>query len=498
MMILENKIGHAISKIERLLIKKKIYSNNDTYIFEGKYYGKNCIIKRISLDLTFGIKSKVLREITFLKNVQHPNIVKLYDVIQDDEFIYIILEKGVCDICLLDRTSLINNSVLDNVITALKYMEIHGYIHGDLSFRNIIMFENFGKICFKLIDFGSSTKIYRLSAIKKPTFYISPIEILECEKANIILQENSKINPEKIDSWAFGCLSYYVNTGDIVTTQNIYDVIDKINLINTDIKQLLSIDVNDRITIGEYYDFTDYYNPSNVTKKIKSLELFKKSVNNSVGSVKNLLLESFLQLDIINLISIENIFLTFELLNKIKYNSIDDYITKGFILFQLTTKLITLKDFKSLDILQIINKNITIKIKSTDDFNNITLDILNSLNWDIDIQTQISLVINLGKEFRLKYILISLAIISDDKLNVFSNDFLHEMILLLIRYIEGDINCIASYNNPFLASTTIRLIINSINKINSTKENNLYKLIKIYFKNNNSDDFLNYFSKINL
>ena len=36
---------------------------------------------------------KFQREITILKKADHPNIIKLYDVYEDDRFLYLVMEK---------------------------------------------------------------------------------------------------------------------------------------------------------------------------------------------------------------------------------------------------------------------------------------------------------------------------------------------------------------------------------------------------------------------
>ena len=146
--------------------------DSDTVIYEGKYYSNECVIKIVKNDSKVGIKSKVIREISFLRKIKHKFLIKLYDVFYDTDYIYIIMEKGEIDVLNIKHAEInanvLDNVLLDNVLLALKFIEQNRYIHGDLNFSNIIMLEDSKKEkIFKLIDFGSSTRIYRINAIKK-------------------------------------------------------------------------------------------------------------------------------------------------------------------------------------------------------------------------------------------------------------------------------------------------------------------------------------------
>lgn len=481
----------------RLIIGKKIYYNHDTYVFNGTYYGKECIIKRMEIDKKVGIKSKTLREISFLKKIQHECIVKLYGVMYDDEYIYIILEKGLSNICCILHEDLVKYTVLDNILKALKYIEDNDYIHGDLNFRNIVMFENSkNDIIFKLIDFGSATKAYRISAIKKPACYVSPIEILDCCKKEINIHDNANIIPEKIDSWGFGCLSYYVTTGKLVSNKNIYEVIEDVNFYNTNIKHLLNSDTQSRFTIGTYYK-ENYKICKTHDGDHTCIELFKKKFKfdfceNSYAEI----LEDLLRLDILNNIPVENIFMTFKLIDKIGYKNKEEYICNCYLLFYVTTKLVCMKDFNVTDIMALINLKLKVqKIKSLKQFHSNVINILCVLDWNIDVDTQISFLSNIDKSIRTKYILINLAILSDYNLTIFSDKFLYEIVLMMLELENGNTQLLKTYDNHFLITATIKMIINSLKKIKNN-DSSLNKMIQLYFKSVGNLNYVGWIEKI--
>lgn len=475
---------------------------SDTCIYIGKYNDKDCIIKRIELDYKIGIKSKVIREISFLKKIRHKNIVKLYNVLYDDDFIYIVLEKGLEDVYSMPHNDIKQYNILDDVLIALKHIEEKKYIHGDLNFENIVMFKKTEtQKIFKLIDFGSTTKIYRKSAIRTPTYYISPIEILECFKKKISIRDNTNIDPEKIDSWAYGCLSYYVTTGNIIINSNIYNTIEEINYANTDIKYLLSSDVKSRYTIKQYYEKKKLKNVSNKKKnnvnkldeKVnkysdKTRTLFcKKKMQLSKLKIKNELFKDFLILDVFNNISVENIFITFKLIEKIKYDEDDQYIIFCYILFCVSTKLISVIEFSLDEIIKIINlklKNANNKILSLIHFNNLTFNILSQLNWNIDVDTHFSMSFDCFGKCNTKYLIIALILnynINDT--TVCSEKKLHNYILTLLELLNTE-------NNELLIDNKIMIkyLIKSLEKIKLNEE--FYDCLKLFTEKINEKNYL--------
>ena len=104
-----------------------------------------------------------MREIKLLKELNHPNIVKLYDVFHLKGRLYYALEFG--PINLKDLTIKAQNVILEEkhikciikqVIEGISYLHSNWIIHRDFKSENIIINES-GII--KLIDFNSA-KIY--------------------------------------------------------------------------------------------------------------------------------------------------------------------------------------------------------------------------------------------------------------------------------------------------------------------------------------------------
>lgn len=109
-------------------------------------------------------KKSVRREIRILQMLNHPNIVKIYDVVETNNHLNIVMEY-------LDGTSLgsflkaqhgtripekICKKIFKELTKALRYMHSLKIAHRDIKLENIILDDNFSP---KFIDFGFSTCI---------------------------------------------------------------------------------------------------------------------------------------------------------------------------------------------------------------------------------------------------------------------------------------------------------------------------------------------------
>lgn len=98
-----------------------------------------------------------------MKLVQHPNVVRLYEVIDTQTKLYLILELGdggdLYDYIMKHDTGLseqLAREYFRQIVKAIKYCHQLHVVHRDLKPENVVFFEKLGMV--KLTDFGFSNK----------------------------------------------------------------------------------------------------------------------------------------------------------------------------------------------------------------------------------------------------------------------------------------------------------------------------------------------------
>ena len=149
---------------------------------------------------------RVETEISLLKIVRHKNIIKLYEVIETPQKIYLIMEycEGgelfdyiVKKQHLTERQSCI---FFHDIIDALEYLHSLYIVHRDLKPENLLLDINNKKLSLKLIDFGISNKYTMDSLLTTPcgTASYAPPEMHKGEKYYGLLT----------DIWSAGVVLY--------------------------------------------------------------------------------------------------------------------------------------------------------------------------------------------------------------------------------------------------------------------------------------------------
>ncbi|XP_016351643.1 cyclin-dependent kinase 2-like [Sinocyclocheilus anshuiensis] len=129
------------------------------YKAKNKITGETVALKKIRLDTeTEGVPSTAIREISLLKELNHPNIVKLRDVIHTENKLYLVFEflhqdlKRFMDSSSVAGISLpLVKSYLFQLLQGLAFCHSHRVLHRDLKPQNLLINAQ-GEI--KLADFG--------------------------------------------------------------------------------------------------------------------------------------------------------------------------------------------------------------------------------------------------------------------------------------------------------------------------------------------------------
>lgn len=101
-----------------------------------------------------------------MKVCQHHNIIKLFDVFENADYLYIVMEyvKGSDMFDYLEKREfkipeLRAQDMAKSIALAIKYFHELGIIHRDIKLENILMSDNQDTASPKLSDFGLSAMI---------------------------------------------------------------------------------------------------------------------------------------------------------------------------------------------------------------------------------------------------------------------------------------------------------------------------------------------------
>ncbi|KAI5967357.1 hypothetical protein CANMA_003177 [Candida margitis] len=255
--------------------------------------------------------TKIKKEIRILKQCNHPNVVKLYSVIDDTHFDKILLILEYCKYGEIDwkhynhyyekytthkhRLALNLNKILRDIVNGLEYLHSYKHIiHRDLKPSNLLI-DEFNNI--KISDFGVSLILENsiqdakelANTMGTPAFYAPELCQFVKNRFSMITNEDHQLNKVKIDYridiWSLGitlyCLMFNnlpfngINEFDIC--KNIVDSelkfpqikhtskvtesdLEELKLVKDLIKQLLHKDPNKRISLHgvKHHKFTTF------------------------------------------------------------------------------------------------------------------------------------------------------------------------------------------------------------------------------------------------
>jgi len=155
-----SQTGH---KLEDFVKIEKIGEGTYGVVFKGKNTktGEIVAMKKIRLESEDeGVPSTAIREISLLKELQHPNIVCLMDVLMQEAKLYLIFEYLTMDLKKYMDTNIPKDGQMDAKLTkSYTYQLLQGMLfchqrrvlHRDMKPQNLLIDKNG---CIKIADFG--------------------------------------------------------------------------------------------------------------------------------------------------------------------------------------------------------------------------------------------------------------------------------------------------------------------------------------------------------
>lgn len=184
----------------------------------GKYGVVRKATSKLSPDFTVAIKTidlenltsnyhSCISEVMTLKKVDHPNIVKIYEIFKDERNLYIVMEywegKELFDFVVENRKveEKTASGIIKQLLKVIKYLNSLNLCHRDIKPENILIDPT--NNCIKLIDFGLSTYFSEVEQLKTrlgTPYYVAP---------EVLMGDYSK----ECDIWSIGVITHILLTG---------------------------------------------------------------------------------------------------------------------------------------------------------------------------------------------------------------------------------------------------------------------------------------------
>ena len=152
-------------------------------------------------------------EIDILKISQHPNIIKIYDVFDTADYIYIIMEycNGGDLLSYIEKTNYKlpeprTCEIIHKLSMAIYYLHSYGIIHRDLKPENILMTDDSKTADIRLLDFGLSKIVgsnQKCTESYGTLCFVAP-EVLKNEPYD-----------KSVDLWSIGIITYFLLCGNL-------------------------------------------------------------------------------------------------------------------------------------------------------------------------------------------------------------------------------------------------------------------------------------------
>mmetsp|Transcript_36355 Transcript_36355/g.47961 ORF Transcript_36355/g.47961 Transcript_36355/m.47961 type:complete len:476 (+) Transcript_36355:61-1488(+) len=156
-------------------------------------------------------QAELQTEAKILASLQHKSIVKLFEVFQFSNVVYMVqehLQGGELFDQLVRKTRFSEDKakpIIRNIASALAYCHRSGIVHRDVKPENVLFISNEEESSVKLVDFGFSTYLpcseEKLTLFCGTPMYVAP-EVIQGEGYM-----------EEVDNWSLGVMMYIMLAG---------------------------------------------------------------------------------------------------------------------------------------------------------------------------------------------------------------------------------------------------------------------------------------------
>ena len=171
-----------------------------------EYYAIKSIPKKNLTEKDF---TNLIKEVSIISGLSHPNIIKFYETYHDEHFFHLVMElcEGKDSYVQIVKEEKCNEKKVVNLIAkvllAIAHCHSRGITHRDLKPENILFENNSPDAEIKIIDFGLSRKYskdVKLHSVLGTPYYVAP-EVLKGSY------------DQKCDIWSIGAMTYLLLCG---------------------------------------------------------------------------------------------------------------------------------------------------------------------------------------------------------------------------------------------------------------------------------------------
>jgi serine/threonine-protein kinase 11 len=267
--------AHRLKKVNSYRLCAKIGSGSSAVVYLGidDRSGQKYAIKRIrlrELARTSAGVAQLEREVRLIKLFDHPNILKISEVlhIPTTEEVYLVLEYAENGSLggFVEREQQLSHaaifSIVKQTLEALKHLHDSGYVHQDIKPCNILLDGN-GRV--KLADFGIGHSFTSAAMVVGSPAYQAP-EALDDQNSSDddSVSDSSAEGPQKEDIWALGVTLYQLLFSKLpFVGENLYEIVNLIRGSELEIpencepavadllRKMLTVDPSQRISVEE-------------------------------------------------------------------------------------------------------------------------------------------------------------------------------------------------------------------------------------------------------
>ncbi|KAG4119113.1 hypothetical protein ERO13_D11G058900v2 [Gossypium hirsutum] len=195
------------------LLKSKLRESSVSIVWkaETKSSGEEVAVKQVFLSkLNKHLANCLDCELNFLSSVNHPNIIRLLQVLQSESCLFLVLEfcAGGNLTSYIRRYGRVQEQLarrfMQQLGAGLEVLQSHHIIHRDLKPENILLLGSKDDLVLKIADFGLSRSLdpgnYAQTVCGSP-LYMAP-EVLQFQSYD-----------EKVDMWSLGAILFELLNG---------------------------------------------------------------------------------------------------------------------------------------------------------------------------------------------------------------------------------------------------------------------------------------------